>query len=388
MVHERDEKYDGHEDGEYHFSDDQVNYEIESEAVDQPVVSVKSTKPRDIFQQYKRPLIGVGVFVFLILLVYKISAPSTTTPASDFSPNTDVVHPQAKKAAPPAVAGQSNAFQPLAQPLGMSGSTSSGIAQPAVRPAAQLEGAATTATPAPAAQPVANPAIAMPTVQPPAAPVVTVVPSPVQPATSAPSVATVAQPAPAVVIQQEAPAEPIYNPVHPVADSRPLVVEPSELASVNQKLATMTQQNAKMQIDYKQKISDYEEKNSELQGKVQALNARIAGLEATLAHIDQSMQSSRAQANKDAAAIMQAPASTQVQVASMQPTESHVSYTVQAIIPGRAWLKSEGGETVTVAEGDTLKGYGRVMKIDPYDGVVAIDVGGKIVTLSYGVTSE
>ncbi len=57
---------------------------------------------------------------------------------------------------------------------------------------------------------------------------------------------------------------------------------------------------------------------------------------------------------------------------------------MQAIIPGRAWLKSDSGDTVTVAEGDLLKGYGRVTKIDPYDGVVTIDNGNRIVTLSYG----
>jgi hypothetical protein len=43
---------------------------------------------------------------------------------------------------------------------------------------------------------------------------------------------------------------------------------------------------------------------------------------------------------------------------------------------------------VTVAEGDILKNYGKIIKIDPYDGVVQIDAGGKIVTLSYGATTE
>ncbi len=379
MVHERDEKYEGHEDGEYHFSDDQANYEMESDVVEQPAAAPKPTKAvsaQELLQQYKRPLIGVAVFVFLIFLVYKISAPSVTPPASDFAPNAGITPPpQVKKPALQAAAGaQNSAFQPLAQPLGMSSASST--AAPQVAPP--------TSVPAP-------PAPAMPAAQPPvvasapsASPAATVVAQtsamPVQQETAVAQ----SQPAPAVVIQPEAPAEPIYNPVHPTESRSSIVLEPSELAGVNQKLATVTQQNAKLQTEYKQKLSDYEEQNSELQNKVQALNARIAGLETTLAHIDQSMQSARAAATREATAVVQVPA----QGAEARPVEPRVSYMVQAIIPGRAWLKSESGETVTVAEGDTLKGYGRIMKIDPYDGLVELDVGGKIVSLSYGASSE
>jgi hypothetical protein len=71
-----------------------------------------------------------------------------------------------------------------------------------------------------------------------------------------------------------------------------------------------------------------------------------------------------------------------------KPVEARTTYIVQAIIPGRAWLKSESGDTVTVAEGDLLKDYGRVTKIDPYDGVVDIDTGTKILVLSYGTGND
>ncbi|MBV8803123.1 MAG: hypothetical protein JO131_09250 [Gammaproteobacteria bacterium] len=68
--------------------------------------------------------------------------------------------------------------------------------------------------------------------------------------------------------------------------------------------------------------------------------------------------------------------------------EPKINYSVQAIIPGRAWLKSESGDTITVAEGDILRSYGRVTKIDPYDGIVNIDTGNKVITLSYGVSAD
>ena len=77
--------------------------------------------------------------------------------------------------------------------------------------------------------------------------------------------------------------------------------------------------------------------------------------------------------------------STSTVIKNAQPK---IAYAVQAIIPGRAWLKSDAGDTVTVAEGDILKGFGRITKIDPYDGIVNIDTGNKVITLSYGVNGE
>jgi hypothetical protein len=64
--------------------------------------------------------------------------------------------------------------------------------------------------------------------------------------------------------------------------------------------------------------------------------------------------------------------------------EAKSPYNVQAIIPGRAWLRAENGETLTVTEGDLIKDLGRVSKIDPYDGVVEINTGTKVISLAYG----
>lgn len=53
-------------------------------------------------------------------------------------------------------------------------------------------------------------------------------------------------------------------------------------------------------------------------------------------------------------------------------------YYVTAVIPGRAWLASRDGETLTVAGGDYLHGYGKVKSIDPYSGDVVTDSGAVI----------
>lgn len=59
----------------------------------------------------------------------------------------------------------------------------------------------------------------------------------------------------------------------------------------------------------------------------------------------------------------------------MALAEKKAVYYVQAIIPGRAWLMSERGATVTVAEGVNLKDYGRILSIDAKAGEVTTSSG-------------
>lgn len=51
------------------------------------------------------------------------------------------------------------------------------------------------------------------------------------------------------------------------------------------------------------------------------------------------------------------------------------SYTVHAIIPGRAWLKSSSGQIITVTEGDKIGDYGTVAVIDSANGLVRTSSG-------------
>lgn len=50
-------------------------------------------------------------------------------------------------------------------------------------------------------------------------------------------------------------------------------------------------------------------------------------------------------------------------------------YTVHAIIPGRAWLKSASGQIITVTEGDKVGDYGTVAVIDAANGLVRTSSG-------------
>ncbi len=56
-------------------------------------------------------------------------------------------------------------------------------------------------------------------------------------------------------------------------------------------------------------------------------------------------------------------------------------YYIQALIPGRAWLLSNNGITITVREGSRIPGYGVVKLIDPSQGRV-LTGSGRIIGLS------
>jgi intracellular multiplication protein IcmG len=198
---------------------------------------------------------------------------------------------------------------------------------------------------------------------------------------------------PPAVVQSQTPPPPAA--VAPAAPTAPAVVEtPQSVTTVittapptegavpqkteAEKLNALEQQNAAimnlLQTEYAQKIADYETQNTKLRGKVDEISRKMNRIESNLNQITQLLQ------GEGKAEIIMPPSSTL--------RSNKVTYHVQAIIPGRAWLKSEAGDTVTVAEGDILRNVGKVIKIDPYDGIVEIDVGNKVITLSYGMSAD
>ena len=174
---------------------------------------------------------------------------------------------------------------------------------------------------------------------------------------------------------------PITN---PTVTAAPVDAAPARLAETNERLMTQ------LQSDYTQKINDYSAQNKMLQDQMQTLSARVSTMEAQLTQLIQVLTPNANQtAAPTPAPIPPAPISSIVPPKPVIPVpEVKVAFSVQAIIPGRAWLRSDSGEAVTVAEGDTIKDLGRVTKIDPYDGVVEVNTGSRSVSLSYGNGNE
>jgi intracellular multiplication protein IcmG len=130
-----------------------------------------------------------------------------------------------------------------------------------------------------------------------------------------------------------------------------------------------------LQAQYTQQVTAFENQSKETRDQVRALNARVSNMETQLSQLVQMLTRHAQQSSMGAPPSEAAPSPGPV---------VRIAYNVQAIIPGRAWLKSDSGETLTVAEGDVIKGIGRVTKIDPYDGIVEINTGTRSVSLSYG----
>lgn len=345
MANSREERYDGSEESEYHFSDDQATYEMEpdteleteAEAPKAAPAAKPTTAPGGI-NRYRRMIIAVSVFFVVVFVVYKMIMPNATQSAAEFN----------EAAAPKAAPKQST--QPV-QPV-----------QSAVAAAPQQP-------PAPPANAQANiPAQPAPQTLP-APPVVATAPTP--PVFTAPTTAPVAPP----------PPPPVAETAQPAMTQAPA---PSTLGGVSERLALLEQHNAQMQAENAQKISETQAQTAQMQAKIQEMNSRLASMETNLNQITQALLSK--QSPQQLTSATSSMPSTPPPL--MKVNEPKVAYSVQAIIPGRAWLKSDAGDTVTVAEGDLLKDYGRITKIDPYDGIVEIDTGAKTVTLSYGTTGD
>jgi hypothetical protein len=329
MVNERyDDKFEGHEEGEYHFSDDQANYELDNENSTGKEGTVVAPLPKESMAEklknHRRIVIGIVIFIVLLGIVYKLVMPSTTTPATDFSQqgtSTTTTKTTTTKVTTPITTQPANTVSQQ-QPV---------VTQP------------TTATPA-----ISTTTTAPEVVQQPA--------MPQQQPVSAPA-------APAVMPQQQ--------PVTATDAKAPL-----------DRIATLEQQNSEMmsllQTQYSQKLADAEAQNTELRAQVQELTSRVSSMEVAFKQLTKILR------NGPPAT----PGYASAPPRPMRVAPPRLAYTVQAIIPGRAWLKSDSGETVTVAEGDALRGVGRITKIDPYDGIVNIDTGNKVVTLSYGASGD
>ncbi|MFN7098565.1 MAG: hypothetical protein ACK4PR_13580, partial [Gammaproteobacteria bacterium] len=154
----------------------------------------------------------------------------------------------------------------------------------------------------------------------------------------------------------------------------------------NQQVQQLAGQNA----DLTKRVSDLEsvvnQLNTQLTNEEQMNASNQAQIASLIKSID-SMQTQMAKLNNAMQTMVSAvtQASSNGQSGYFSPTgnsnasSNAADYYVQAIIPGRAWLKNSSGQIITVAPGDPVPGYGTVTNIDAQNGVVTTSSGTKIV---------
>ncbi len=397
-----DKKYEDHEESEYHFSDDEVSYEVEQESPKATPIASKLGSGAGSLTRSKRMLIVGGAFLFLVVIVYTVVLPSSSVPSTEIKTASAPINqsagippstPTAVKAPEqpiqtatntPAAVAPNTPSQTVPQESALA-STQQTSTQPSVVVQTTVPATATTTSNTQVAQQPAQPITGMPAVIPVQSPA-----SAQPPTAPTTSPATVPAQSSPVIVSSTTP--PLSQP-EPVATTMPAsttgitqttapTYQVPGIQNANAVADMMAAERAKLmsqlQADYEQKISVYAVQNKVIEEQMKTLNTRVAGLES---QINQLLQAISRQ-NQNGASNNTNPSATLSQAPQIR--EPKVPFNVQAIIPGRAWLKSDNGETITVAEGDTIKNLGRITKIDPYDGVVEINTGGRQMALSYG----
>ncbi len=137
MANERyDSDPEGQEESEYHFSDDQVNYEMDDALKDGGVIAAAAPKVNLVekLKQNRRLVVGVVVFIVLLTLVYKMLIPSATVPATDITqenlPTTVATTKSVVKPTPPAIVP----VQPATPPAPVAAPTIVATQQPVAAP--------------------------------------------------------------------------------------------------------------------------------------------------------------------------------------------------------------------------------------------------------------
>ncbi len=409
MRNDRDDNYEEPgSDSEYHFSEEE-HYDADPGAAKSSPVSQEGTLQRAA--KSKRLLISFGLFMVLVVIAYKMMLPSTTAPSVDIAPVTTANKPSVSTASSPAATAapaapaqtQSPANQQTPQTPQIPAATGTSGPQ---QDMAQMTQAMTKMMNDAAAQAQAGTQqqAASPQQQPPGQNVQP--PQPSMPGVSTVPVSQAMTPPPqqpATMPQQ--PVDAAMQPAStPMTETPPVsVVQGGVVSASNQVIdsasAMMANQADQMEAaaaaKVNQQVEAYEKQNQLLKDQLETLNGRVALMEQRLTTLVQAL-SQQYQGGPATPTVAPMPLTTDptAQAAPLpQPVPAaietqgpapRVPYNVQAIIPGRAWLRSNNGDTVTVAEGDEIKGVGRVTKIDPYDGVVVIDVRGRSVSLSYG----
>ena len=161
----------------------------------------------------------------------------------------------------------------------------------------------------------------------------------------------------------------------PAPMPQPMVMAPGPVIpttpspEVTQKLATLdaTQQSLSTDMsNLNNQVVTLGSSVSDLSSKVDQLNQTITALASQLAEQSQQIALLTAHARTTVTHVVHKPQTR----AAARP-----QFYIQAVIPGRAWLISITGVTMTVRDGTNVPGYGVVKLIDPNEGRILTSSG-------------
>jgi intracellular multiplication protein IcmG len=158
-------------------------------------------------------------------------------------------------------------------------------------------------------------------------------------------------------------------------------------ASSNDQLTQLTQMHGIVK-SHLERITD---QNESLNGAVAQLGLTTSSMNTTLSNITENLSKMNENIQSINRRLMDLQKLETVQQSELDKEKTErlrrekVTYQVQALVPGRAWLKGTDGSTLTVSRGDNLPNYGTVDRVDVGQGLV-VTSSGRI--LRYGIEAK
>lgn len=158
------------------------------------------------------------------------------------------------------------------------------------------------------------------------------------------------------------------------------------LTKLNQQLSAQMEKNLSQIKNFDSYTREISQTIAKLNSEISAMDNRILALTNTTNSLSKDIKSIRGEIGKTAQPMVFGEDMLDVTTAPVPvPGKRGIAppnilieepeYSVHAVIPGRAWLKSTKGQIVTVTEGDNLGNYGKIIVIDATNGVVLSSSG-------------
>lgn len=117
---------------------------------------------------------------------------------------------------------------------------------------------------------------------------------------------------------------------------------------------------------------------TQLQNQISGLQGNLQQLKKSQQQLTSQVQEFNSQFKELTSQLLTAVTKPSATTPGPQPQVQLMPYPVyhmRAVIPGRAWLEDDQGQSLSVAVGDRLPGYGKVTAINSQQGYVATNLG-------------
>jgi intracellular multiplication protein IcmG len=159
----------------------------------------------------------------------------------------------------------------------------------------------------------------------------------------------------------------------------PIVEKPIQKPVIQQPQISLS--NANNQLSQRLSALELVSKNARSQltnvsGNIESLKTNVSELSSQISQLNNTLSSISQQISEQQQELEKLkPKRKPRKRRAYRTPRIKITYSIQAIIPGRAWLIGSNGTTITVSEGTKIAGYGTVKLIDPHQGKVILKSG-------------